>query len=61
MKVTTITVKRGTTVNLGDYESERLDVSLSAELEEGEDPDQVKAGIKAWLDSDIEGFKKEWK
>ncbi|MCB9172303.1 MAG: hypothetical protein H6637_05205 [Ardenticatenales bacterium] len=37
MKITKITARVGVTVNLGNYESMRLDLSAEAELAEGDD------------------------
>lgn len=37
MKIKTITVSRGCTLNMGNYESLRLEVSMSADLDDYED------------------------
>lgn len=34
MKIKSITIKRGSTINLGNYESARYDVEATAELDE---------------------------
>ena len=39
MKVKTISVLRSRTINLGNFESSRLEFSASAELEDGDDYD----------------------
>jgi hypothetical protein len=36
VKVRSITYRRGTTVNMGDYESVRIEIEATADLEEGE-------------------------
>ena len=41
MRIKTIEVLMGRTVNLGNYESARFDVSVSAELDSSDDPRKV--------------------
>ena len=41
MRVTTVTVQYGRTVNLDNYESARLDCHLTAEVEDGENAEDV--------------------
>ena len=61
MRIKTITVSRGVTINLGNYESARLDVSVAFELDETDEPDEVyqKASdfIDQKLDQDMEALK----
>lgn len=37
-KVKTVTLRRGATVNMGNYESERYEVEISVDLDKGDDP-----------------------
>jgi hypothetical protein len=45
MRVKTITVGFGSTINLGNYNSARLDVQYEVELDEGEDAESVTRQI----------------
>lgn len=53
MKVTTVSY--GRTVNLGNFESARLDAT--AELEPGDTREDVPAQLRAWIDEQAES---EW-
>ncbi len=48
MKITELTVSVGRTVNLGNFESFRVDVSARATVTD-EDPDALRAEMSAWL------------
>ncbi len=54
MKIKTITVGRGLTINLGDYESARLDVSIGIDLDDGDDPDEVYQMASDFIDQKLE-------
>lgn len=45
MRVTKISVSRGATINLGSYESARLDLGFEVEIGAGEDVDNVLTDI----------------
>lgn len=46
MQIKTITVAYSRTFNLGNYNSARFEVTLGAEIEEGDDP--VEAEAQLW-------------
>lgn len=54
MKVREITVAVGRTVNLGNYESARVDVSVTVEVPPGEDADLVFTEAYKWVDAKLE-------
>jgi hypothetical protein len=54
MRITQITVEYGCTWNLGSYSSVRPALSLTAELEEGESPDQVRQELHEQAKSHVE-------
>ena len=47
MRVVTVSVGYTRTFNLGDYNSAKFEVAFSAELDEGEDPQQAHAALWA--------------
>jgi hypothetical protein len=47
MKITTVTVSYGQTQSLPEYSNVKPSITLTAEVEEGEDREQVKAQLKA--------------
>jgi len=47
LKITNIKVNYGRTINMGNYESVRLDVELSATLAPGEDAGKVADELRA--------------
>lgn len=47
MKINNIKVNYGRTINLGNYESCRLDIELSATLEPKDDPEMVADELRA--------------
>ena len=57
MKVKTVTVSMGRTVNMGNYESARWDFSMEAEVDEGEDVEKVKKDlakvVNEWDDTEF--------
>lgn len=54
MKVTKVKVNKGVTVNLGNFNSFRYDLELSAEVGEGEDHLQVALDLGKEIDALIE-------
>jgi hypothetical protein len=50
MKITTITYNR--TVNLGNYESKRLEATC--EVDDGEDPSVAADELRAWLIAELQ-------
>ena len=56
MKITRIEVGFGVTYNLGDYSNCRPEISLAAEVEEGDDPTGVLFTLDAQARSYIHGF-----
>lgn len=53
-----ISVKAGITINLGNYESGRVDVMLTMPCYP-EEVDEVYEDVKSWVDSRVEHIKKE--
>lgn len=53
MKVTKITVSLGKTVNLGDYNSARADVTAEVELQDGESASEAFAKLRSALQSEL--------
>jgi len=49
MNIKAVNVKVGATINLGNYESLRLDYGMEAELEEGDTPSQAIDKIRDHL------------
>ncbi len=47
MKVKSVTYRRAVTLNMGDYESVRLELGAEAELDEGETLESVHKVLKA--------------
>lgn len=47
MRIKEISVSIGRTHNLGNYESGRIDVSMKADVEQGESPDEVVSKLAA--------------
>lgn len=45
MKITTLSVTYGRKINLGDYNSANIEMSIWAELEEGDDEAQISAAL----------------
>lgn len=56
MKVKSVTVSMGVTVNLGNYESFRMDVSEEIEIYEGEDPEEAYASARDNLRKKIKDY-----
>jgi len=50
MKLIQITVEKAYTINLGNFESAKLGASAVAELEDGDDPDEVYEEVAAFLE-----------
>ena len=50
MRITTITYSR--TVNLGNYNSKKLEAT--AEVDNGEDPTEVSDKLRAWLVKELQ-------
>lgn len=49
MEYTELTFTMGRTINAGNYESVRVDVSGSVRLAEGEDKDAAMASMQTWV------------
>jgi len=47
MKITTVSWRRSSTLNVGDFESVRIEAGATAELDDGDDPREVFAAIQA--------------
>jgi len=54
----TVSVKAGITINLGNYESGRVDVMLSMPCYPGE-VDEIYEEVKQWVDNRLERVRKE--
>lgn len=48
-----ITVARGETLNLGQFNSYRVDLSITARVRPEEDPDQIYDQLLTWVESNI--------
>lgn len=48
-----ITYARGVTLNIGDFESVRMDLSASAELDDGESFEDAYAALKEKIDATL--------
>ncbi len=59
MRIKEITVSLGQTINLGNYESHRLDVSVTAELETGDDPALISADVREQAHRDLASLAKQ--
>lgn len=54
-KITSIKVGKGVTVNLGNFESLRIDYSVEAELGPKEKEDEVAGRLSDWTDERLNG------
>ena len=52
-----IEILYGVTTNLGNYESERIDISIRATVEPGEDENEVIDGYFSFLKSKVDEIK----
>ena len=63
MKNLTVAYSNEATVNIGNYQNVKHGYTLGAELEEGANPNDARAKLKAtadrWLDEDIQQTQKE--
>ena len=53
MKTTSITFGRSETINLGNYNTAKIEISATAELEEGEKTEDVYAKLRDTVNSKI--------
>lgn len=53
MRIKTITAGFGVTINLGGYESARIDLAYTAELSEADDPDDVRRQLGERVQAEI--------
>ena len=53
MKITRITYHRGITLNVGDFESVRVDIEASADADDGESFDECYASLKEQVDDAV--------
>lgn len=54
MKFNEVKVSLGRTINLGNYESSRVDFSLSAIVEDGDSIDDVISTVRAKCDRELD-------
>lgn len=54
MKYNEVKISLGKTINLGNYESRRVDIQLSAVIEDGENVDEVIANVRAKCDDQLD-------
>lgn len=54
MKLREIEYSKGYTINLGNFESERVDISVRATLDEGDDREESLAELVEWVESKIQ-------
>ena len=53
MKITDITYARGQTINTQSFNSGRVDVSVTARLDDGEEPEAVYAKLRDTVNSKV--------
>jgi len=53
MKITKVTYHRGITLNVGDFESVRVDIEATAEVEDGESFDDCYNSLKDQVDDAV--------
>lgn len=53
MKVTKVSYRRGATLNVGNYESVKIEISADAELEEGDTPQSVLEALRREVTEEI--------
>lgn len=53
MKVTKVSYRRGATLNVGEYESVKIEISADAELEEGDTPQSVLEALRQSVTEEI--------
>lgn len=53
MKITTVTYSRGETINTGNFNSVRLDVSATAALDETESAEEAYAKVRDTVNSKV--------
>lgn len=65
MKVTSVTYSLDATINIGDFENVKPSYSVTVEIEDGDDPDKVRAFAKnkvtAWMNSEYDEIQVELK
>ena len=49
MKITQITYARGATINLGNFNSGRFDLSVTIAIQDGEDADEKFVAARDWV------------
>ena len=52
-KITTVSYRRGVTLNVGDFESVRVDIEAEAELEDDESFDEAFLVLKEHVDEAV--------
>lgn len=52
-KVTSVTYRRGITLNVGDFESVRVDIEATGEVESGEDFQKAYETVKDQVDEAV--------
>lgn len=58
VKMTSLTYTRGATVNRGNFNSDRIDISVVMEIED-ENPDEVYAKARDWVKAKLKADLKE--
>ena len=53
MKMREVSVSVGRTINMGNYESLRIELSGAAVIEDGDDRSEVVANISDWLRAQV--------
>ena len=53
MKITALTYSRGETVNRGNFASTRIDLSVTASVDDGEDAETVYARLRDTVNSKV--------
>ena len=53
VKVTSVSFKRGATINVGDFESVRLEVSGTAEIEDDESESEAFNSLRRFIDEHL--------
>lgn len=56
VKYNEVKISLGKTINLGNYESRRVDIQLSAVVEDGENVNEVIANVRAKCDDQLDNI-----
>lgn len=61
IKVKTVTAGFSTTINIGNFENLKPEISMTAEVEDGQDPNEVQKSISKYVRKEINDVQKHIK